>query len=296
VKRSQDRPATPIYVKTEDEMVWPDDTFFYLLTADGLFACRNHKLFRSCVVARRWPPQLARQEPFLKVAYPKMSRRMIERIVGFFSVVADLHGSEAGVLLAWDEPAERLHVVVPDQVATVNRNRWGDVFPIGLEYETPTDLPSGWVILGDVHSHVDYWPTPSYVDDRDETHRAGVHMVVGRIHSEPPEFHVEAVVDGKRFILRSHQIMEGYRRRDTDIPQAWLDKLRIKTYGSYYRDEDKSGGNGDEDNKGACSATKRRWHDDDDADDDAVARLPEPDQYPDADAKATHEDERDDRA
>jgi len=294
VTRPESGPITPIYLKTQPRMAWPDDTFFYVMTGDGLFVCRNHKFFRSCVPARRWPSALARQDTFLKVAYPKMPRAMIERIVGFFSVVADMHNSEAGVLLAWDEPAQRLHVVVPDQVATVSRNWYGDVFPIGLKYEWPADLPDGWVILGDVHSHVDHWPNPSYIDDLDETHRAGVHVVIGRIRSEPPEFHIEAVVDGQRFVLRPDQIMEDYRCRRDKFPRAWLDKVKIKTYG-YHQDDDSGqsataagqgqGGNGKsfsteadgEDHGGRSHGSKLI--------DVRLANIPEPDQYPDSDAK-----------
>ena len=67
--RPENGPVTPIYVKTDPRMPWPDDTFFYLMTADGLFACRNHKFFRSCVPAPRWPSELARQDTSLNVAY-----------------------------------------------------------------------------------------------------------------------------------------------------------------------------------------------------------------------------------
>jgi len=294
VTRPENGPITPIYLKTQPRMAWPDDTFFYVMTGDGLFVCRNHRFFRSCVPAPRWPSALARQETFLKVAYPKMPRAMIERIVGFFSAVAERHNSEAGVLLAWDEPAQRLHVVVPDQVATVSRNWYGDVFPIGLKYEWPTELPNGWVIVGDVHSHVDHWPNPSYIDDLDETHRAGVHVVVGRIRSEPPEFHIEAVVDGQRFTLRPDQIMDDYRRRRDKVPRAWLEKVRIKTYG--YQQDDDSGPSTTatkqaRDGNGKSSSTRT-----DAADhggpghgsqliDVRLPDVPEPDQYPDTDAQ-----------
>jgi len=299
VTRPENGPLTPIYLKTQPRMAWPDDTFFYVMTADGLFVCRNHRFFRSCVPAPRWPSALARQETFLKVAYPKMPRAMIERIVGFFSAVADRHNSEAGVLLAWDEPAQRLHVVVPDQVATVSRNWFGDVFPIGLKYEWPTELPDGWVIVGDVHSHVDHWPNPSYIDDLDETHRAGVHVVVGRIRSEPPEFHVEAVVDGQRFTLRPDQIMDDYRRRRDKVPRAWLEKVRIKTYG--YQQDDDAGpsttatgqardGNGQSSSTPADAADHGGGDHGSELADIQLSNIPDPDQYPDTDAEARSPD------
>lgn len=220
--------ATPVYVKTSQEITWPNNAFFYLLTADGLFFCRNHPFFRSCTLARNWPSELATQHTFLASNYPRIPRPMFAQIVGFFSAVADLHGSEAGVLLAWDNAAEEMLVVVPPQRATVGYTRGGNLFPIGLEYETPTGLPAHWTIIGDVHSHVDAGPTPSSIDNHDEAYRAGLHIVVGRLSSEPPEFHAEAVVDGSRFRLRNDQVMEPYQCRSSDVPPDWIKKVTVK--------------------------------------------------------------------
>jgi len=258
VNRPENQLVTPIYLKTQADTPWPEDKVFYLLTADGLFLCRNHPFFRSCVRAPRWPTELARHEPLLAVNYPKLSRRLMERVVGFFDRVAQLHTSEAGVLLAWDPTAKRVRAIVPDQVATVNRTRWGDTYPIGLEYEAPANLPADWTVIGDVHSHVDAAAYASYVDQHDETHRPGLHIVVGRIQYEPPDFHVEAVVDGTRFTVQPDRVIGGYQRRNMNVPAAWLDKVTIKAYGykksndddrdDQYavtrHDDDSAGGNG----------------------------------------------------
>lgn len=223
--------ATPVHLKTDDNMAWPTPTVFYLLAGNGLCLCRNHPFFESCVPAPRWPSELAAQRPFLRPRYPKLPRRMLEHLVGFFSRVADLHNSEAAALLAWDTRFRRLRVVVPEQVGTVSRNGWGSQYPIGLEYEAPTSLPSGWMIIGDVHCHVDYAAYASYTDKTDEQHRAGLHIVVGRIRREPPEFHVEAVVDGTRFRVAPELVLEGYHCRRNRIPASWLGRVKIKTWG-----------------------------------------------------------------
>ena len=233
--------VTPIYLKTENDMPWPEDKVFYMLTSGGLFLCRNHKFFRSCVPAPRWPTELAPHQSFLAVNYPKLSRRLMERVVGFFDRVARLHGSEAGVLLAWDTRENRIRAIVPEQVATVNRTRWGDTFAIGLEYEAPPNLPAHWTVIGDVHSHVESAAYASYVDKHDETYRPGLHIVVGRISWEPPDFHVEAVVDGNRFTVDSQRVIGGYRRRDTNVPDAWLAKVDVKVSGYKKKSDDHDG-------------------------------------------------------
>jgi hypothetical protein len=84
-------------------MPWPgEDRVFRLPTRDGLFLCRNHPFFTSCVPTNTWPGELAAQEPFLRIRYPRLPRPLLERVVGFFDLIGDLHGSEAAVLLAWD--------------------------------------------------------------------------------------------------------------------------------------------------------------------------------------------------
>src|SRR5262245_57397715 len=94
---------TPIYVKGSADMPWPmEEKAFYLLTGSGLFLCRNHAFFRSCVPARDWPSELAPHKVAVELNYPKVSRRLFEPVVGFFDRVGHLFGAEAGVLLAWD--------------------------------------------------------------------------------------------------------------------------------------------------------------------------------------------------
>ncbi len=236
MKVPDDTLLTPLYVKTRPDFAWPDDAVFYLMTGDGLFLCRNHPFFSSCVPAKRWPSELAYHDPFLVPRYPKLSRRQIEEVVGFFARVATLHGSEAGVIIAWDRTNECTQLIAPEQVATISRNRWGDTFAIGLDYETPP-LPADWSIIGDIHSHVDMAAYSSHVDQTDEKHRAGLHIVVGRIHREPPDFHIEAVVDGNRFTLEPDQVFDGYRRRRASFDSDWLNKIRVKGFGSHYQNQ-----------------------------------------------------------
>src|SRR5207245_2945076 len=121
MKHPDDTLVTPIYVKSDAAMPWPeDDKVFHVLTGSGLYLCRNHPFFRSCVPAPSWPSELAPQESFLDLHYPKIPRRRFEVVVGFFARIAELHGSEAAVLMVWDAPAKRLRLIAPEQVATVS--------------------------------------------------------------------------------------------------------------------------------------------------------------------------------
>lgn len=226
-----DKLMTPIYIKSRPDMPWPEEEkAFYVLSASGLFLCRNHPFFQSSVPAPHWPSELSTQRTFLELRYPRVPRKLFETIVGFFDRIGELHGSEAGVLLAWDRAAQRVRLIVPEQQATVSRSWFGGVYPIGLHYEVPTDLPAAWTIIGDVHSHVNEAAYASGTDKYDETYRAGLHLVVGRLYREPPELHMEAVVDGHRFPIEPAQVLEGYDKRRLRVPKKWLERVKVEPY------------------------------------------------------------------
>ena len=113
MKHPDETLVTPLYVKSDAGMSWPaDERAFYVLGSNGLLLCRNHPFFRSCVPARYWPSELARQDRFLELAHPKLPREQIESIIGFFARVGALHRAEAAVLLLWDRAARPLETPV----------------------------------------------------------------------------------------------------------------------------------------------------------------------------------------
>jgi len=225
---------TPLYIKADPEQPWPADRTFYILAGTGLYLCRNHELFTSCVPARSWPAELAEQATFLKTRYPKVPRRLMESAVGFFDAVYECHRAEAAVVILWDGQRKSMRLEAPQQTSTVGRNWYGEAYPVDVHYELPTDLPPDCHVLGDIHSHCDYAAYASYVDKTDETHRPGLHMVVGRIRQEPPEFHAEIVVDGTRFRVRTELVIEDYRQRRMDFPSQWMDRVKVEARQSSY--------------------------------------------------------------
>lgn len=222
-------PLTPVVLKQNEAIDWPEgERVFYLVGSNGLHLARNHEFFQSCVPATRGPSELAEQKPFLLPKFPVLPRELFERAVGFFDQVAERHGSEAALILVWDRQGECVRLLAPEQIATMSPPWGGTSTPIGVHYVPPTDLPKGWVPFGDIHSHVDYAAYSSGTDKQDELHSAGLHIVVGRISQEPPEVHVEAVVDGVRFKMAREQVIEGYRKRRADVPPEWMQTLQIE--------------------------------------------------------------------
>jgi len=229
---ASDKLHTPIFLKTSEDFVWPEDErAFYLLSRDGLFLCRNHSFFRSSVRVDLWPAELAAHKSSLHMNYPKLPRRLIEQVVGFFSIISRRQNSEAAVLTTWNRTAQEIEVVVPEQTGLVSHGWNGNAYPLELRYEIPP-LPTHLMLIGDIHSHVDLAAYASAMDKTDEEFRPGLHIVVGRIQYEPPDFHCEITVDGARFQVRDlNAVIAGYkRRRESEVPDEWLEKVAVKTW------------------------------------------------------------------
>jgi hypothetical protein len=225
---------TPILLKTTDDLPWPEEQrVFHLVTSNGLFLCRNHPFFTSSVPVDRWPSELAAHAPFLRLRYPRLRQRAFERIVGFFAVIGETFGAEAAVLLAWDPVGRCIELIVPEQRSLVSSGWGGRCYPLSVEYDMPP-LPEGWMWIGDAHSHADEAAYASAQDASDERHRPGLHIVVGRICDEPPEFHIEVTVDGMRFrVKRLETVVEGYeRRRVAEVPSEWIEKVEVRRWTS----------------------------------------------------------------
>lgn len=221
----------PVYLKTSADMPRPEDPEYYLLTQNGAFLCRNHPFFSSDVPTKRAVRALATHEAGVRVRYPKLKACVLEAIVGFFSRVYALHRSEAVVLLVWDLREQRYRVVVPSQEATVWESYSGRRSPQDVRYRIPA-LPPGQLLVGDIHSHGNMPAYASYQDAVDERHRDGLHVVVGRIEEEPPDWHVALAIDGHRFELEPAMVFEGYAARRRFVPKVWMEQVRIVVEGA----------------------------------------------------------------
>lgn len=223
MKLENENISTPVYLKTDKNMEWPKDRLFYILSADGLFLCRNHEWFRSCSPAKHGPSELEEQKPFASIHYPKIPKALIEKALGFFRAIEQKKGSESALILVWNRITNQMELVCPDQKANY----------ASVEYEIPK-LPQHYALIGDIHSHPSFSPDPSFTDEKDEEARPGLHIVAGYINRPQPEFHCVAVLDGTRFTIKDHSaIMEPFESCDPgEAPKEWLDKVKALYQGS----------------------------------------------------------------
>lgn len=228
---------TPVFLARDGAEPSPgaEPPVYFVLAANGLYLVRNHEFYRSSVPAPSFPSELGHHRESFEPRFPRIPRELFERIVAFFSTVAEAYGAEAGVLLYWDPAGRALHAIPPPQIATITRGYRGRGQPVGLHYEVPSWVPPTWLLVGDVHSHAQLAAFASAIDQEDEHHYPGLHIVVGEIHREPPSFHVEAVIDGRRFPLALADVVEGYERRASEFPLKWLKRLRVVDAWEYKR-------------------------------------------------------------
>ena len=218
----------PIYLKTDETAPRPKEPEFYWLTRNGPYFCRNHPFFETDVPAPRQPRRLAPHKPRCRVNYPRLTAALLEDVIGFFDLVYRTHHSEAVVLLFWDMTRQEFALVVPEQEATVWESFSGLRSPLDVRYTVPVAPPPRHLLVGDIHCHGDLSAYASSTDQDDEEHRDGVHVVVGHIDREPPDFHIELAVDGHRFSLDFEQIFAGYSERNAEVPREWLDRVKVK--------------------------------------------------------------------
>lgn len=239
MKVSDNHLVTPLYLKLSENMPWPEqESAFYLLSSDGLYLCRNNPFFKSSVPVRDWPAELAPHKPSIKLSYPKIPQTLFEQLIGFFAIIGERHGAEAAALLAWNRSTDQVEAIVPPQEATVSKSWGGRPYPIDVSYDVPP-LDPNLVLIGDIHSHVDGPAYTSRTDAEDEAHRPGIHIVIGRIFTDPPEIHVEVTVDGSRFRVKNFtEVIEGYEaRRTQDVPPAWIKQVEVKDWFSSYQSD-----------------------------------------------------------
>jgi PRTRC genetic system protein A len=247
MKHPDPRLFTPIYVKSaSDEQLPEDESAYYVLSSEGLFLCRNHAFFTSCVRTNGWPTELAPHTESVSLRYPRVPQKQLERIVGFFAHMGEAHGAEAAALFLWDAKDKRMRFQIPQQRATVSESWSGRCYPSDLHYDMPVNLPSHLTVVGDIHSHVDAPAYASTTDRLDEAHRPGIHLVVGKIYREPPELHCEFVVDGVRFEVLPSAVIEGYEKRNMRVRQDWIDRVEVEVLSSSSKDAHSwnAGGNG----------------------------------------------------
>jgi PRTRC genetic system protein A len=223
-----------VYPKTSD-LVDPGGSAYYLVAENGVFLVKQAGLFTS-VTRARTVAGLQKQAPSLSLLFPRLPRRLVEQVYGFFRLAYERFDGEAVVLLYYSSERGEFHADAPPQWLT---RRWtcrGWRTEGRVEYRAPP-RPEGFLKLGDAHSHGGSAAFFSGLDDRDDR-EDGLRIVMGRLDRPRPEVRVSFVANGTRFRVRPRQVLESFNDA-VPPPKEWIRRVTCR-----YEDDGRAGGSG----------------------------------------------------
>lgn len=202
----------------------------YLLARDGLYLERRTALFHTSTRLTGPLLGLAAHEVSCQLFFPPLPRVLVRAMLAFFKAAYDLHGGEAALVLLHHPDTGTYRWYCPPQSVEVYRSFGRLRASDSITYELPLELPAGYVIFGDAHSHGSMPAYASAVDKNDEEYKDGLHLIVGRI-DEPGrcDYHADFVMDGQRFGLEPTAVLEDARcRAFARAPASWLKQITMK--------------------------------------------------------------------
>ncbi len=223
----------PLHLKTDD-FSEPDSPMYYLVAENGVYLVKNTGLYTSVTRACRIVG-LEEQSPSLVLRLPKVPRKLLEMVYGFFAAVYRKWQGEAIVLLYYDPLGRTFRLGVPPQTLSRYHSCGSWVTEGRMEYGS-IPRPNQFVKLGDIHSHGDLSPFFSSVDDKDDD-EDGLRIVMGHLDRPRPDVCASFVAGGTRFLLDSEQVLAEFSV-PRPPPEEWLRRVscREDESGTYERE------------------------------------------------------------
>lgn len=176
----------PIVVMTKDSIL-PEGNC-YLIGQDGIYLKKDTGLIRALVKVDSITG-LRAIKTSAQIDLPAIPEIITQAIISFFLAVFRLYHSEAALLIYFDKIAQEYLVIAPKQKVSY----------AGVSYVSEF-VPKGFNLVGSIHSHADFLAEHSCIDDQDEKHFDGLHIIIGDFHRKDLSISVELVVNGNRFI------------------------------------------------------------------------------------------------
>lgn len=214
----------------------------YVLAREGAYLERRTPMYATCVRTHGPLPPLPPHRESCTLYLPKLPRAMVRVMLSFFMAAYELHEGEAALVLLYHPAGRRFRWHCPLQTVEVYRSFGRLRAYDSITYEMPLELPAGYVICGDAHSHGDLQSQPSGMDHRDETYKDGLHIIVGQLgRNRLPQYHVDFVMDGQRFRFAPQQILEDPSCEPFPAaPESWMKRIVMKQYSSWSSSSSKS--------------------------------------------------------
>ena len=216
----------PLFQKTASLPSAHVPSTHYLLAGNGLFLVHDTVLFRATTrLAQRHP--LLPSGPSLQLRIPRIPKAVMEQAYGFFLEVYRRHQGEAFAHILYDPKHSAFSLAVPPQRLTYyDVPGYGLRLSLGVHYEAIAK-PTGFIIIGDIHSHGCHHAYFSCTDDHDDLTREGLHIVLGRLDQAQPDCCLSFVTNHTRFDLDQSATLEPFTVA-LPPPDVWLDRVMIE--------------------------------------------------------------------
>lgn len=214
--------------QTHKDLPKPDLPYFFL-TKEGVY------VYKQTVFGPTFLPtdlkEAVKNLPSIGTDYkgglmtftaPRVPLDIMNKAYSFFRKQYEKDGTEAEVLLLWNDDEQKYDLFVPTQ-----RCSGTSVHHIYDEGE----IPEGYAVVGSMHSHCDMDSFHSGTDDHDEESANGLHVTIGHITSElngipTPDF--DAIVTNNKAKFKYDDIasvaeIDGLAI--VDIPDDWFEAV-----------------------------------------------------------------------
>jgi hypothetical protein len=201
-----------------------------IVAQNGMFCERSGPFYKSCTSIEQTALPLESHDEYCTLTCGRIPRVMHRAMLGFFREAHQIHGGEAALVLLYHLQDGRFRWHCPPQTVEVtwSLGRW--VVSDSIEFQNPLSLPPGWIHLGDAHLHpgAAYPSAIDVLDDQD-----GLHIIVGNVLTRPT-YHVDFVMDGRRFSLTPSQIFDDPDAKPfARAPHDWLQTIKLRKRTSY---------------------------------------------------------------
>lgn len=215
----------PIHmVQTEEQFKAIEDNYCYLIGSNGIFLRKRNMVFEcthelsSSNEDKKQVAGLLKIEPHAKLLIPRFTAPFIKEVVDFFYWCYEEHKSEGFVYLYYNQTNEKNpYLVIPAEQTVTGAS---------VAYGEMPDPPEGYTVIGTMHSHGSMGASHSGTDHNDQSELDGIHITVGKLDSNSPDFDIKLYILGTAYTVKEENILPLSRKVQRRFPEGW--KLTVK--------------------------------------------------------------------
>ena len=184
----------------------PDPTALktFVWQGDGIYCVRETDLgrFTYKVSDVNTPKLVTTLKEGFENYLPKMPMSIYNNIVGFFKEFYQKHKTEVYLRMYYNRLSDEFKYVILKQKLTATKADW--------EFNDPAEYGLGIddILVMQVHSHHTMSGSFSTIDDADHQTLEGVHMVIGKIFDDVPQYEIRFSVGNKKVKVSLDQIFD----------------------------------------------------------------------------------------